>query len=277
MSNTVYSDLSGIFYVQQQYLADLAALAKDGNGSGALGYMQDLRTKLGNAYTAYQGASPSASAVLDRQSSMQDILNKEVNRLDTKKTSVDSAVYGQQRMAQFSNSYSKKYLAQIKILFIIIIVLIIYLGLTLLNNFIPVPDAVFIFVMLVIGTFALVVIVYTLKDINSRYNMDFDKLNFRAPTSNEIKGKVDGNISAGSGGLLCIGESCCPAGNPSGAVWDRNSQQCLSFNVSVASGSTPTTSGFSLMSQASLLDQAPNVSGQVSPYEPSEINSYTKI
>lgn len=274
MPNTVYSDLSGIFYVQQQYLSDLSALAQFGSGAPALNYMQDLRKKLNAAYAGYKAASPSAGATLSNQLAMKSIIDKEVARLDTKKSSVDSALYGQKRMAQFSDSYSKKYFAQIKILFIIIIVLIIYLGLTLLNNFIPVPNSIFMFIMIIIGVFAVVVIAYTIKDINSRYNMDFDKLNLRAPSSMEIKGNLDGNISAGTGALLCVGESCCPAGNASGAVWDRNLQQCLSFNVGVANEQT---SGFTLMSQASLLEPVSNINAQVSPYEPSEINSYTKI
>ena len=118
-----YSDLSGIFYVQQQYLADLSALTQVGTGAPALNYMQDLRTKLNDAYAGYQAASPSASATLSNQLAMKSIIETEVSRLDTKKSSVDSALYGQRRMASFSDSYSKKYFAQIKILFVIIIVI----------------------------------------------------------------------------------------------------------------------------------------------------------
>ena len=276
---TPYSDLSGIFYVQQQYLADLSALRPSSTaGTNALTYMQDLRTQLNSAYSGYQTASPSASAILDRQTNMKTIIDNEVERLNRKKASVDSAIFGQKRMAQFSDSYSKKYFAQVKILFVIIIVLIIYLGLTYLNNFIPVPTGIFVFVMLVIGGFALVVIIYTLRDINSRYNMDFDKLNLASPSNYSVGGEITGNISSATGGLLCVGESCCPAGNPTGAVWNRNTQQCLSFGsvvspsaATASAAPSSTKSGFTLMSQGGF---SPN---QVSPYEPSEINSYTKI
>jgi hypothetical protein len=268
-----YADLSGIFYVQQQYLADLSAISTKDTGVPALKYMDELRKDLTTAYKTYQDASPSANAVLDRQANMKQIIENEVVRLDNKKTSVDAALYGQKRMAQFSDSYSKKYFAQIKILFIIIIVLIIYLGLTFLNSLIPVPDAIFMFIMIVVGGFALFIVLLTMRDINSRYNMDFDKLNLSAPSRININGNVDGNLNAGGiGGLLCVGESCCPAGNTSGAIWDSKTQQCLSFNVGVA-----TKSGFTLMSQASVLEPSSNTNGQVKPYEPCEINSYTKI
>jgi hypothetical protein len=264
MSNTVYSDLSGIFYIQQQYLLDLSAISKDANAA-SLGYMQSLRTDLNDIYALYKTASPSVNATLSKQLDMNSIIDKEVTRLETKKTSVDSAIYGQKRMAQFSDSYSKKYFAQIKILFVVIIVLLIYLGLTMLNDFIPVPSDVIMIIMLVVGTFALFVILFTLKDIYSRYNMDFDKLNLRAPSSMEISGDLNGNINAGRlGGIFCIGESCCPANNANGTIWDSNNQQCVSLNISGTS-----KSGFTVMSQES--------KGEVSPYEPSEINSYTKI
>jgi hypothetical protein len=126
--------------------------------------------------------------------------------------------------------------------------------------------------MIVISIFAFFIIMYIVRDINSRYNMDFDKLNLRAPSKMEISGNLDGNISAGGGGMLfCIGESCCPDGNSNGTIWNSAKQQCVSQNIAAA------RSGFTLMSQASLLEPTQNVKGLVNPYEPSEINSYTKI
>lgn len=268
--STVYSDLSGIFYIQQQYLADLAAISSGDTGVPVLTNMQSLRSQLTDTYNKYYGNSNSSSAVLDRQANMKQIVDNELNRLQDKKSSVDSALYGQKRMADFSNSYSKKYFAQIKILFIIIIILLIYLGLTLLNNFIPVPSVVFIFVMAVVGIFGFVIIAMTIRDINRRYNMDFDKLNLSQPSRSNINGN-EGNITNGSlGGLLCVGESCCPPGNKNGSVWDAKTQQCLSFNV------PNVVSGFTLM-DGTEGGPSTNTKRIVNPYEPSEINSYSKI
>jgi len=162
--DTAYSDLSGIFYVQQQYLLDLSALSNHTGvgGSDTLGYMQDLRNQLNQSYSKYQGASPSATAVLTNQSSISSIINNEVQRLSDKQQSVDTALFGQKRMASFSDSYSKKYFAQIKILFVLIVVIIIYLGLIFLNSIVPVPDQIFTFVMVVVGAFAFYIILVTL-------------------------------------------------------------------------------------------------------------------
>jgi hypothetical protein len=267
---TVYSDLSGIFYIQQQYLADLAAISSGDTGAPVLRNMQELRRELNTAYDKYYGNSNSSSAVLDRQANMKQIIDNELNRLNDKKSSVDSALYGQKRMADFSSSYSKKYFAQIKILFIVIIILLIYLGLTLLNNFIPVPSVVFIFVMSVVGIFGFVIIAMTLKDINRRYNMDFDKLNLNQPSRADMNGG-DGNTTNGSlGGLLCVGEACCPVGNTNGSIWDGKTQQCLSINIPGG------VSGFTLM-DGTKSGPSTNAKRIVNPYEPSEINSYSKI
>jgi hypothetical protein len=192
--STVYSDLSGIFYVQQQYLADLSALTQFGGGANAVNYMQNLGTNLTNVYNKYQQANPNAVAVLTGQNDMKTIIDNENARLNTKKASVDSALFGQKRMAHFSDSYSKKYFAQMKILFIIIIVILIYLGLTYLDNLIQVPDSIFTFIMLVVGVFAVLVILLTIRDIRRRYNMDFDKLNLTSPVSRKDLGEIDGNV-----------------------------------------------------------------------------------
>lgn len=273
MTSINYTDLSGIFHVQQQYLADLNALASNSSSTtDAIDYMKDLNSKLSNAYTAYASVNPGAIAVLSNQTEMKNIIDKEAARLEAKKQSVESALYGQKRMAHFSNSYSKKYYAQIKILLIIIIVVLIYLALTFLNSLIPISDNIILIIMIIVCLIAFVIIISTILDISSRYNMDFDKLNLSAPSTIKISGNLDGNISSGNGGLICIGESCCPANNSYGSVWDSDKQKCLSIN-SITGGKQP----FTLMSEAYTTDKPSSSSNQALPFEPSEINSYTKI
>jgi hypothetical protein len=264
-TSTPYDELSGIFDVQKNYLYDLYSTVSP----DALKPIDNLRGNLDAAYKAYQTAVPSADAVLDKQMDMYNIISNEAKRLVAKKNSVDSALYGQKRMAQFSDSYSKKYFAQIKILFIIIVVLLIYLGLNMLDSFIPFPSGVFMFIMIFICISAFFVIMVNVKDIMSRYNMDFDKLDLRAPSSMEITGNINGNTAAvGLNSLSCVGEACCSGKNQSGPVWDSTNNKCIIGN---------NQSGFTLMSQETFLEPNKNVKGNVNPYEPSEINSYTKI
>ena len=85
--------------------------------------------------------------------------------------------------------------------------------------------------------------------------MDFDKLSLSAPSRMSISGNITGNAnidSTVSGNLF--GKSFCSEIN--GVTWDSNNLQCIiKGNV---------VSAFTLMSP-------------VAPYEPSEINYYTKI
>jgi ABC-type multidrug transport system fused ATPase/permease subunit len=256
-----YSDLSGIFYIQQQYLADLSALTLYGAGPTAVNYMKELGNNLSNVYNTYQNANPNAVSILTGQNDMKTIIENENTRINTKKDSVDSALFGQKRMAHFSDSYSKKYLAQMKILFVVIIVILIYLGLTYLDNLINVPDSIFTFIMVVVGIFAVLIILITMRDIRRRYNMDFDKLNLTSPVSSKTGGEITGNVDSGSLNL-CVGESCCPEGNAQGSVWDSSKARCWAKSL------LNIKSGFTVMSDSN---------NQVKAYEPSEIGSYMLI
>lgn len=272
-----YSDLSGIFHIQQRYLTDLYYSGiQNPSDSTVLAQMRDLRGNLTAAYNSYKQANVSTNQTLTHQNAINTIIENEKKRIDLKKSSVDSALYGQKRMAQFSDSYSKKYYSQIKILFVIIIVLLVYLGLTMLNNIIPVPDVVFVVIMVIVGVFAVVIVFSTLIDIYSRYNMDFDKINFRAPSTTGLRGNIDidGNILGNIGGITCIEETCCPEGNNMGVVWDPAQGVCK--------GVGEVDEGFTSMSNVSLFNPVSNIgdiniNGIVKPYEPSEINSYMKI
>ena len=270
-----YSDLSGIFFIQQQYLADLSALSQTAGGATA-SYITQLRSDLSNIYNTYKSASPSANAILDKQADMLNIINNENTRLDSKLNTVNSALFGQNRMAEFSSSYSKKYYAQIKILFIVIIILLVYLALSFIDNFIPIPLFIFQFIMLIVGGGGLFIIALIMRDINKRYHMDFDKLNFTPPPgSGDSTSGSSGSGKLNLGSMLCVGEACCPPGNPTGAYWDPAIQQCVSTENS---GSRSGVSGFTLMSQTDCKNNIskPVVNNEIKPFEPSEIGKYSK-
>ena len=129
-----YSDLSGLFFIQQQYLADLSALS--GGGTSVAGYLTDLASKLNTTYNNFPIASASANYTLDHQSDMKNIIDEENRRLLEKQQSVDNAIFGQKRMADFNNSYTQKYLYQSKIIIAIIIAVLLYLILLMINRFI---------------------------------------------------------------------------------------------------------------------------------------------
>jgi len=265
---TSYADLSGIFHIQQKYLTDLSYQSQDGTNAAQL-YI-DLQNKLDSAYQSYSAANPSISKTLTNQNDMKDIITSEYNRLQTKKGQVDTALFGQRRMAAFSESYSQKYQAQMKILYVIIIVSLTYLALSVIHSFIPVPDVLFNVITITVGIIGFIIIVMTLRDIRRRYNMDFTKLNLANPVNimeQSGRGTYDDNFYKP---LFCVGEACCPAGNKSGAIWDSLNQQCLSAKT-VMGNIAGAKQAFTTISQLN------GVNAAVAPYAPSEINSYTKI
>ena len=126
-----YTDLSGVFYVQQQYLTDLSALSA---GTDVSNDVSTVQSQLNDAYGKYGAANISSTAVLDHQSQMNTIIQAENDRLNEKKKNVDDALFAQQRVIAFNDSYRKKYRSQIDILIIVVIALLLYLGLLLLEK-----------------------------------------------------------------------------------------------------------------------------------------------
>ena len=230
-----YTDLSGILYIQQQYLTDLSALSANADVSA---YVNDLQNQLNNSYSIYSNASQSSAAVLDHQADMNKIIQAESDRLNMKKQNVDSALYGQQRMIAFNESYRKKYVMQIYILITIVLVLVVYLGLILLEKNIPFIPGFLIGILKIVDiVIGFVVILVLLLQINKRDKMDFDKLVLSTPTSGNlyINGNTTttGNITANSitATVNCIASDCCAAGT----TWSDSDGQCLVSKTSAAS------------------------------------------
>lgn len=259
-----YSDLSGIFYIQSQYLTDLSYIY-NGSSPSVSAKLENLRDNLNNIYTRYSQVNPSIAMALSKQGDMASIISNEKTRLQNKKAQVDGSLYSQKRMAAFSESYSQKYQSQMKILYVIIIMALTYLALSVLHSFIPVPEILFNTIIVFVVLFGSVIIVLTVRDMRRRYNMDFNKLNLGNPTNLIERNKATGFFNASAFNPLgCVGEQCCPAGNPFGTTWDETNQQCKKTS---ALGIGNTVAGFTTISQLN----------DVAPYSPSTINTYTNI
>jgi hypothetical protein len=103
---------------------------------------------------------------------------------------------------------------------------------------------------IIIGTFVLFYSAYIYSDINRRDNVYFDELSFNSASSNNNGGSsnvdVSGNMSVSSGGLFCLGSSCCA----NGTVWNSTNQLCTAI---------------------------PEAFVNARPWSPNEYDSYTKI
>ena len=227
-----YTDLSGVFYVQQQYLTDLSALSA---GTDVSNYVSTVQSQLNDAYGKYSTANISSTAVLDHQVQMNTIIKAENDRLNEKKKNVDDALFAQQRVIAFNDSYRKKYRSQIDILIIVVIALLLYLGLLLLEKNVPIiPGFVIGLLKAAVITVSFILIYILMAKINKRDTMDFDKLALSTPTSGNayVNGNTTSSGTTSEYGGYCAGSACCATGT----TWSNTDGQC------VVSGNT---SGFS--------------------------------
>jgi hypothetical protein len=218
-----YTDLSGVFYVQQRYLTDLSALSA---GTDVSNYVSTLQSQLTDAYGKYSTANISSAAVLDHQSQMNTIIQAENNRLNEKKKNVDDALFAQQRVIAFNESYRKKYRTQIDILIVIAIALLLYLGLILLEKNVPsVPGFVIGLLKVAVITVSFILVYLLITKINKRDQMDFDKLTLSVPTSGNayVTGNTTSSGTTSDYGGYCAGSACCATGT----TWSNSDGKCI--------------------------------------------------
>ena len=268
-TNGGYADLPGLLNIQRQYVDDLAAIsAKDVTVSQ---YLLPLSNKLNSIFNRYKQANVSSSAVLDHQNEMKNIIDKENERLIAKKSSIDSALYGQNRMVEFTDSYRKKYMAELNILIAIVIALLLYLAILFIKKFVPLPDVIYNIISVFIVIVAAVYSYLTWIQINQRYNMNFDKINLRGPTESEMeesRKKGESTIQTKEVTTnICTGETCCIPGE---TTWDKERNKCIK-NDKVTENDKK--DGFSGM--PSKLNLVGN--NGFKPYEPSEYIHYYQI
>jgi hypothetical protein len=230
-----FIDLSGTFYAQKNYINDLNATGSyiDPVVSSNL---RRLSTNLDGINTQFGNASASSASILTNQQSTLDIVNTELNRLTQKKTAVDTALQGQQRMVQLNDSYREKTNYYIKMMIIAIIFIIAYIFINIIREQFPsIPEFAFDIFYVVLFIMILVSFYYTiyLDNVMNRDNLNFNELNYISP--NDIKSQQNNQKLMDSGNLLnsinlygCIGNNCC---DPDTSVWDQGNSVCKGIQI----------------------------------------------
>lgn len=249
-------DFQSIFDIQKNYLANLNAL-KDTNV--VFQEYQKLGGNMNTLYQSYSNTNPASSETLTHQQQVIDILNKEKNRLENKKTGIDNAYNTQKRLIELNESYRQKNAEYINILIVIIITVLLYLALILISRYIPfIPSIVISLLIAILFASSVIIIFIIVSKITSRDSMNFQKKIFVPPSIQT--GTVYGNTSSSKSGIgipaYCVGERCC--GN--GTEWNATFGNCSIKPVSV----TP----FTLISESR---------NEAIPYVPFEFDSYAKV
>ena len=151
-----------------------------------------------------------------------DILDVEVDRLNNRKFAIDNAEEERKRIVHFNKSGIERKQAYNNLYLIIVITLVVLLGIKLLYQVEFIPGAILDILMVVVASAGLIYCLWIYTDIISRSNMDFSQIEFdrEAPKSQEQKDKEEldrvksGDLlaigAAGNAGK-CVGQACCPA------------------------------------------------------------------
>ena len=151
-----------------------------------------------------------------------EILNVEVDRLNNRKFAIDNAEEERKRIVHFNKSGIERKQAYNNLYLIIVITLVVLLGIKLLYQVEFIPGAILDILMVVVASAGLIYCLWIYTDIISRSNMDFSQIEFdrEAPKSQEQKDKEEldrvksGDLlaigAAGNAGK-CVGQACCPA------------------------------------------------------------------
>jgi hypothetical protein len=259
-----FFDLSGAFYAQKNFLIDLQNRKVTDETVGNL--IPGVSNNLDNLYNNYQTASGTSSAVLTNQANMQEIVNTELNRLKTKKQTVDAALQGQDRMIQLNDSYRQKYSYYTNTMFIIVIFLIMFIIIATANRFLPdYPQYIFDILYFILALVLCFTIFFIVKDIKNRDSLNFSELSFNAPNiplpGEQLKKQQQDSLNSGdlfgSVNLTgCVANNCCS----NGTVWDQGNLVCVG------------ASGFTTMSNSSNSSNSRVLSNYAS-----EIGEYTFV
>jgi hypothetical protein len=309
-------DLKTFIELQKKYVSDLAGIYTSSNAdsTNASNAINMLGSKLTDLDTALDNSNVDTNSLLLKQQIVNNILATEAERLDTKKSNIDAAISGQQRLIQLNDTYRKRYSAYIRLILTVVLALIIIIALIFVNKVFPfIPEIVYTLLYIIILSGSAIYCWIIISDINKRDKFDYDKHTRPAPASAEEL-KKNAEKAAKAGDLLasidstlgCRSEGCCSAGTK----WDSKLNKCIPDTTTgttttgttttgttttgttttgttttgttttgtTTTGTTTTgttRTGFTTLNQAYSQEYELNKSTQ--PYTPTEFESYSKI
>ena len=275
-------DLNGLVAVQNQFLTDLNSLVTNNYITDPTNQLSIIQSTNNDINTNLLNASGSANALADHQVDMQKIVDDERSRLNDKKTQIDTALIGQQRIVSLNDSYRQRYSQYVNVIIVIVVTLALIITINIISKiFTMIPSLIFDLLIIVILSAGIYLCYTIIININSRSKIDFNKLDLQPPkvlTADEIAAAK--NTASKSGNLLgtvnlngCVGPVCCGTGT----TWNDELAICKpsATQASATQASGSGAQGFSTMSVESF--KTINVSynnGPVKPISPTEFDKY---
>jgi hypothetical protein len=259
-TQTSYVDVAGLMSILQNYLVN-SPLVKNTNGDqiDTSIELSNINHNLNQISTAM--SSNTSGNVLAQQSGVDSIVNNEMNRLNNKKQTIDSALSTQQRMMQMNDSYTKRQKEYTKMLVVVVVGIVVMIFMSYISVAFPEWSALATIVDILIIVSVFIFCFWTYYYLISRDPIYYDQLNIQqAPfpaTNNGASGTVASSSSPHAMNAMdssgtCVGPSCCSIAD--NTIWDSSHNVCV---------------------KESFAGKYTTVKKETLPYGPSEIGDYS--
>lgn len=234
-------NFAGYLNLQKDHLLDLGESSKL-EGSAAAPLITKIKGQLDSAKAAYEESIATNRGILNHQDDVTDMVNKETERLETKKNNIDDALEGQKRMIQLNESYRMRYRYYLRIVITILIVTVLFIVIKMVAVRLPgIPGSVWDLILILIFAISGFYIYFTGMDIRRRDQMNFNKLYFTPPDQKkaaayasltqqnkgaEAKTTLYDAVTGSDGNSNCTGGGdvdCCQAP----FYYDSNQNMCV--------------------------------------------------
>jgi hypothetical protein len=215
-----YIDLSGIIGLQRNFINRAGSTGATPEQIAAVNLLDASLNSLSQALNA---AGQSIGPTLTYQTEVQRILNREKNRLDAKKSTIDAAYQGQKRMIDLTNSSTKRTQAYNLILIVAVITFLIVLAIKNSYDNEIIPNALLDIMNIIVLAGGSIYCIVLYINAYHRSKMDFDQIVLDDPpqpsqaeleaaiANNKANGQLSDSTSRANAG--CIGAQCCPSGS----------------------------------------------------------------
>jgi uncharacterized membrane protein len=203
-------NINSIVNLQRNLINDISGNTSDGSRRAINSIAGNLTVLNNNISTS------SVDSTLTYQNDVNNILEREKERLDERKMAIDQAEQSQKRIIDLTTSATLRNKALNQMYMLFAISLIIYLGIRLLSSFIPDFIASILTTILVAVTLIFLISMY--YDYNRRNNMNYNMIDLGEPSALEGGSKTSSEPKSGTNLLSsrfggCFKESCCPVGS----------------------------------------------------------------
>jgi hypothetical protein len=261
-----YVDLSGMFNIQKNFIKYNVNRETEPT---LYEVNNNISSGLTNIYKSYFESDRTVNNTLEHQKEVLDIVNKEQDRLNTKKDQINQLYEGKQRALVLNESYRLRYKQILKIILVVIITLVLFIIVTFISKSFPDIPVVFEFISIIIVSTGIILVYFMTVNLLSRSNVYYNELVLPGPGvigNAVVESKTyDKNITDLLRDLdtkMCIGSSCCDVGTH----YDSGNGVCAPGVLQ----------GFTTI-DASPINRKINIAGLVMPNSPNEFSEYTLI